>query len=94
MVLDHSKVPSGAMETVPVSTFKATCLALLEKVRRTGRPILVTRRGKPLAEIVPPRTPPPRESWLGCMAGSVTIVGDIVQPVAEEKDWEALDPRS
>ena len=78
------------MDTVPVSKFKATCLALLEKVKRTGRPILVTRRGKPLAEIVPPRMPPLAESWMGCMAGSVRIGGDIVSPATDEKDWEAL----
>src|SRR6058998_2019277 len=53
------------METVSVSEFKATCLALLDKVKRTGRPILVTRRGEPIAQVV---TPPNRElprSWLG-----------------------------
>lgn len=82
------------METVPISKFKATCLALLERVRRTGQPILVTRRGEPVAEVGPPRLPPRGEGWLGCMAGTVRVTGDIVSPAADEADWEALRPTS
>lgn len=77
------------METVSVSEFKATCLALLQKVKRTGQPILVTRRGEPIAQVSPP---PPRKaakSWLGCGKGTVRILGDIVSPVMDEDDWEA-----
>ncbi|PYV02331.1 MAG: type II toxin-antitoxin system Phd/YefM family antitoxin [Acidobacteria bacterium] len=78
------------METVPVSKFKATCLALLDKVKRTGRPILVTRRGEPIAQVVPP---PKRElpsSWLGKYRGDGEIVGDIVAPATDESEWEVL----
>ena len=42
------------MDTVNVSTFKATCLARLHQVKRTGRSLLVTRKGEPIAEIRPP----------------------------------------
>ena len=45
------------MEEIAISKFKATCLAVLEKVRKTGKPILVTRFGQPVAEVVPPATP-------------------------------------
>src|SRR5436309_12337738 len=45
------------METMAISKFKATCLATLERVRRTGRPLRVTRFGKPVADVVPPATP-------------------------------------
>ncbi|MFZ0258033.1 MAG: type II toxin-antitoxin system Phd/YefM family antitoxin [Gammaproteobacteria bacterium] len=79
------------MEEVNISTFKATCLALLDKVKRTGQPILVTRRGEPIAEVVPP---PPLEkppSWLGSFQSTGRIVGDIVSPALDEEDWEALD---
>lgn len=82
------------METIDVSTFKAACLALLKKVRITGQPILVIERGEPLAVVMPP---PPEEkpaSWLGAMAGTGGITGDIVEPVAPEEQWEALGDES
>ena len=41
------------METMAVSKFKASCLAVLQRVRRTRKPVLITRFGKPVAEIVP-----------------------------------------
>jgi prevent-host-death family protein len=77
------------MEEISISEFKAKCLALLERVRRTKQPILVTRFGKPIAEVVPP-SPATPGTWLGSMADVIEIVGDIVSPVIEEGDWEAL----
>lgn len=77
------------MEEIPISKFKATCLAVLERVRRTRQPVLVTRFGEPVAEVAPPRPLPRPKQWLGCLAGSVEIRGDIVAPAPEE-DWEAL----
>ncbi len=74
-----------------ISKFKATCLATLERVRRTRRPIRVTRFGKPVAEVVPP-SPPRRKGWLGDMAGTGRIVGDIVSPASDPDDWEVLRP--
>ncbi|GIX47755.1 MAG: hypothetical protein KatS3mg131_1966 [Candidatus Tectimicrobiota bacterium] len=77
------------MERVPISKFKATCLALLDRVKRTGRPILVTRRGEPIAQILPP-PPPERSEWLGSFRGTGRIVGDILSPAAEGREWEIL----
>ncbi|HIF05690.1 MAG TPA: type II toxin-antitoxin system Phd/YefM family antitoxin [Gemmatimonadetes bacterium] len=78
------------IEVIAISKFKATCLATLERVRRTGRPILVTRRGEPIAEVIPPR-PPVRESgWLGSMAARATVTGNIVAPVAPVDEWEVV----
>jgi prevent-host-death family protein len=76
------------MEEIAISKFKATCLAVMERVRRTRKPIRVTRFGKPVAEIVPPA--PPEGRKLGAMAGTGRIVGDIVAPANEESDWEVL----
>lgn len=78
------------METIAISKFKATCLAVLQRVKRTGRPVLVTRFGEPIAEIVPPSVPANRRDWLGSLAGTVTIVGDIVSPASDEDEWEVL----
>jgi prevent-host-death family protein len=78
------------LEEIAISKFKATCLALLKRVRRTGQPIRVTRFGEPVAEIVPPSPPARSEGWLGCMSGTAQIEGDIVSPVLEPEEWEAL----
>ena len=67
---------------IPISKFKATCLDVLEEVRRSGQPVLVTRHGEPIAEIVPSSRPPAPGSWLGAARGTGRIVGDLVEPVA------------
>ncbi len=77
------------MDSLSVSRFKATCLAALERVRKTGRPLLVTRRGVPIAQVVPPPRPEPEEGAFGVMHGTAEELGDIVAPLPEE-DWEAL----
>ena len=73
-----------------ISKFKATCLAVLERVRKTRKPVLVTRRGEPIAEVAPPPPPAQHKKFVGSMVGTGRIVGDIVGPVAEETEWEAL----
>jgi prevent-host-death family protein len=78
------------MEKIPISKFKATCLHLLGSVKKTGHPLLVTRKGEPIALITPPPPPPKPKSWLGCLKGTVRITGDIVSPASDEKDWEVL----
>ena len=70
--------------------FKATCLALLGNIKKTGRSILVTRRGKPVALITPPPKPNTPESWLGMFQSEGKIVGDIISPIINENQWEVL----
>ncbi len=77
-------------ETMAISRFKATCLAVLERVRRTGRPVVVTRFGEPIAEVVPPTQPAAGADWLGSESGRVRILGDIIAPASDEGDWEVL----
>ena len=79
----------AAMETVAISKFKATCLALLDRVKKTGQPLLITRRGEPIAQVVPPPPEPPRGSTFGAMAGSIEFVGDVVEPLGED-DWDVF----
>jgi prevent-host-death family protein len=78
------------VEQIAISSFKATCLAVLERVRKTRKPVLVTRFGVPVAEIVPPPLPKRPDSWLGCRAGTGSVTGDIVAPATSSKDWEVL----
>lgn len=79
------------MDTIAISEFKATCLKLLDKVKNTGQPLLVTKKGIPVALVSPP--PPAhldKKSYFGCMAGTGEIVGDIISPAADEEEWEVL----
>lgn len=78
------------VETIAISEFKATCLAVLERVRRTGTTVVVTRRGEPIAEVGPPTTATAGEGWLGAMRDTATITGDLVAPAGDATDWEAL----
>ena len=78
-------------EVLPISKFKATCLAVLDRVKRTGQPVLVTKHGEPIAIIEPP---PPKEkgvSWLGSFKGRGEIKGDIISPAVNEKEWGVLN---
>jgi len=78
------------MESMAISEFKAKCLAVLQRVKRTGKPVLVTRFGKPIAEVVPPSGRARADAWIGSFQSRGRIVGDIVSPVVDEKDWEVL----
>lgn len=78
------------MQEIAISEFKAKCLAVLERVRSTKKPIRVTRFGKPVAEVMPPTSVEERSSWIGSMKNSMRITGDIVSPATEEDEWEVL----
>jgi prevent-host-death family protein len=73
------------METLSVSQFKTTCLSVLDRVNKQKKKVLITKRGKPIAEIIPVeylREEVPLKE-------TVTFIGDILSPVAVE-EWEAL----
>jgi prevent-host-death family protein len=72
---------------IPAGEFKAKCLALMDEVERTGQPLVITKRGRPVARLVPDT--PPRGSIFGCMRDSAVILGDIISPLDEP--WEALN---
>ena len=84
MVFDHGI--KSIMEKMAISKFKATCLAVLKRVQRTRKPILVTKFGEPVAEIVPPTPPPKPKTWLGCMAGERPIQGRNIAPARGEEE--------
>ncbi|OLB83173.1 MAG: hypothetical protein AUI12_17190 [Acidobacteria bacterium 13_2_20CM_2_57_6] len=89
----YCKCGSCTMEEIAISKFKATCLAVLERVRKTGKPVVVTRFGQPIAQISPPGVA--KNIKLGGGAGTMVILGDIVGPIGEESDWEAAqDPET
>jgi antitoxin (DNA-binding transcriptional repressor) of toxin-antitoxin stability system len=78
------------VDTMPISKFKATCLAALARVRKTGRPLRVTRFGKPVADIHPSAPTKRRPDWLGGMKGTLEIKGDITGPTGALVEWEVM----
>ena len=78
------------MEEIQISKFKATCLAVLDWVGNSRKPVLVTRFGKPVAQVLPPSSSPVGD-WLGAMKDGGEIRGDLVAPVADLSAWEALE---
>ena len=73
----------SVMDMIPMSKFKGTWLEVLEEVRRTGTPALVTRGSDPIAEIMPLSRPAATSSWLGAARGTGGRLGDLVEPVAD-----------
>ena len=76
------------MQEIAISEFKAKCLSLLDEVNKTKKPLRITRRGKPIAEVIPP-APVTKRRRLGYMAGKAKILGDIISPVIDLNDFEA-----
>ncbi|MFP5224765.1 MAG: type II toxin-antitoxin system Phd/YefM family antitoxin [Actinomycetota bacterium] len=74
------------MDEMNISEFKAKCLSVLEDVRTSGRSLLITKRGKPMATVSAPVTPEAKRGF-GCMAGTVDSSGWDIGPV--DADWEA-----
>jgi prevent-host-death family protein len=75
------------MRSISATDFKARCLALLDDVARTGEPVTILKRGRPVAQLGPHhpagvRYPQER------LAGTVEVLGDIVGPVLPPGCWD------
>ncbi len=71
---------------IKASEFKAKCLAVLDEVERTRQPVVITKRGKPVAELVPHKAQKKPELF-GLLKGELFIEGDIISPI--DVEWEA-----
>lgn len=72
------------MKTIGAGDFKAKCLKLLDQVAETRAPLVITKHGRAVAQLVPM---PVDAALFGAMAGSVTREDDIVSPLDDE--WHA-----
>ncbi len=70
--------------TIGAGDFKAKCLQLLDEVAQTKAPLVITKRGKPVAKLVPI---PAEVDLYGALEGSVVNEGDIVSPL--DSEWAA-----
>jgi prevent-host-death family protein len=76
------------MKIMPAGQFKARCLQVMEDVQSTRESVVITKRGRPVAKLVPADGQP--DDVFGCMKGEIEIVGDIVSPAVPLEDWEIL----
>jgi len=72
-------------KTMTAAEFKAKCLDVLDQVAESGRGVVVTKRGRPVAQVVPMVTRPAK--LVGVMKSEITVTGDIVSPLGVS--WKA-----
>lgn len=76
------------MKIMAAGEFKAKCLQVMDQVHATRNPVVITKRGKAIAKLVPAEES--RTSAFDSLKGQIEIVGDIVSPIVPAEDWEAL----
>ena len=76
------------MKSMPAGEFKARCLAVMKDVSKTREPVLITKRGKPVAKLVPAE--PVEQDFIGRLEGTVRVLGDIESPIEPAEAWEVL----
>jgi prevent-host-death family protein len=74
------------LREIPAGEFKAKCLQLMDDVQATGQPIIITKRGRPVAQLTPVAERPPRGR--GSLKGTITYHDDVVRPTGEAWDAE------
>jgi prevent-host-death family protein len=79
-----------AVTTVPATKFKAQCLELMDRVAEGRKTYVITKRGKPVAKLVP-ADPPRRKSIFGCMADQTEFIGDIEKPLWTDAQWKQFE---
>jgi prevent-host-death family protein len=73
------------MKQMPAGKFKTHCLSVMDDVNASGEPVVITKRGKPVAKVVPAGSK--NKNLFGFMAGEFKIVGDIESPVVPPEQW-------
>ena len=75
---------------MPAGEFKARCLRVMEDVKKYRVSVVITKKGRPVAQLVP--ADEPEREILGCMAGTATIIGDVESSVFPPEWWDAFRP--
>ncbi len=89
-MIEHMKTTLKRAQEVSISEFKAKCISLLHQVTATKTSLRITRRGKPIADVVPVSSDLESKEWMGSMSNHTELGTDIVSPVIEIADIEAL----
>jgi prevent-host-death family protein len=76
------------MKKIAAGVFKANCLAVMDEVQAKRETVVITKRGKPVAKLVPINTD--KDEIFGFLAGKGTVIGDVVSPALSPEDWGEL----
>jgi len=74
--------------TIPAGTFKAQCLAIMDEVQAKRQAVVITKRGKPVAKLVPVEEK--KDEIFGFLKGKGKVVGDVVSPAMTPEEWGDL----
>lgn len=75
------------MRTIAAGKFKANCLAIMDEVQRKRESVLITKRGKPVAKIVP-AADEGKEKFFDSLKDQLIFMGDVVSPAFDLDEWE------
>jgi len=76
------------MKTIPAGKFKAHCLAIMDEVQAKRQAVVITKRGKPVAKLVPVEQE--KDDIFGFYKGKIKVTGDIVSPALTPEEWGDL----
>jgi prevent-host-death family protein len=76
------------MKTMAAGEFKARCLRVMEDVKKYRTSVVITKKGRPVAKLVPPDAP--ASDVIGCMVGTARIIGDVEAPILPLAAWAAV----
>jgi len=79
------------IKTIPAGTFKARCLAIMDEVQAKGQAVIITKRGEPVAKLVPVEQE--KDDIFGFLKGkgTIEIKGDIISPAFTPEEWGDLN---
>jgi prevent-host-death family protein len=75
-------------KTIPAGTFKARCLAIMDEVAAKHQAVVITKRGKPVAKLVPVENE--KDDIFGFFKGKGKVIGDVVSPALTPEEWGDL----
>ncbi|HWY20134.1 MAG TPA: type II toxin-antitoxin system Phd/YefM family antitoxin [Candidatus Acidoferrum sp.] len=76
------------MKTIAAGAFKVHCLAIMDEVQSKRQAVLITKRGKPVAKLVPVEQE--KDDIFGFYKGKIKINGDVVSPAFSPEEWGDL----
>ena len=74
---------------ISAAAFRANCFKIMDRLQTTRGEVVITKRGKPIAKLIPiVRSENKKDPLLGALAGTGRTIADLTQPVADDEDWE------